>query len=234
MLEHIFEWVYTAVSGSVYVALTASFLWGMLSVAVSPCHLSSIPLIVGFISGQGKMTWRRAFGISSLFALGILVTIAFLGVVTGLMGRMWGDVGPWGNYIVAVIFLLVGLNLIGIIPTPFSGPGNIGLKRRGALAAFVLGLVFGIALGPCTFGFMIPVLEASRRAAAELNFIYAFALVALYGIGHCLVIALAGASAESVQRYLNWNEKSKGAVIVRRICGVLVIAAGAYLVSMTF
>lgn len=233
MLEHIFEWVYQAVSGSAYIALTASFVWGMLSVAVSPCHLSSIPLIVGFISGQGKMTRAQAFGISSLFAFGVLVTIAALGVVTGMMGRMWGDVGVWGNYIVAAVFLLVGLNLMGVIPTPFSGPGNISMQRRGALASFILGLVFGIALGPCTFGFMIPVLEASRRAAAESSIIYAVALVGLYGIGHCLIIALAGASAESVQQYLNWNERSKGAVILRRICGALVILAGAYMVYKT-
>lgn len=234
MLEHIIEWVYQAVAGSAYVALSASFVWGMLSVAVSPCHLSSIPLIVGFISGQGRMTRARAFGVSSLFALGVLVTIAILGVITGVMGRMWGDVGAWGNYVVAGVFLLVGLNLMGILPTPFSGPGNIGLKRRGGLAAFILGLVFGIALGPCTFTFMIPVLEASRRAAADSHLAYGISLVALYGIGHCLVITFAGASTEAVQQYLNWNEKSKGAVMLRRICGVLVLLAGAYLVYKTF
>ncbi len=233
MLEHLFEWVYGAVAGSAYVALSASLIWGILSVAISPCHLSSIPLIVGFISGQGKMSRSRAFGISSLFAFGVLVTIALLGVITGLMGKMWGDVGVWGNYVVALVFLLVGLNLMGIIPTPFSGPGNIKLKRRGALAAFILGLVFGIALGPCTFGFMIPVLEASRRAASESRLLYAISLVALYGIGHCLVIAFAGASAEAIQLYMNWNEKSKGVVIMRRICGVLVILAGVYMVKIT-
>lgn len=233
MLEHIFDWVYQAVAGSAWVALSASLAWGMLSVLVSPCHLSSIPLIVGFISGQGKMTRAKAFGISSLFALGVLVTIAILGIITGAMGKMWGDVGVWGNYVVAVIFFLVGLNLMGVIPTPFSGPGNVGMKRRGALAAFTLGLVFGIALGPCTFGFMIPVLEASRRAAAESHLLYGISLVALYGIGHCLVIAFAGASAEAVQNYLNWNEKSKGAIILRRVCGVLVLLAGAYLIYNT-
>lgn len=197
--------------------------------AVSPCHLSSIPLIVGFISGQGKMTRMSAFGISSLFALGVLVTIAALGVVTGMMGRMWGDVGPWANYLVAVIFLLVGLNLLDILPMPYSGPGHVGMKRRGPLAAFVLGLVFGIALGPCTFGFMIPVLDVSRRVAST-HLMFAISLIAAYGVGHCLVIALAGASAEAVQQYLKWNERSKGAIVLRRVCGVLVIAGGVYLV----
>lgn len=230
MLERLFEWIYAAVAGSAAVALSASFVWGVLSVAVSPCHLSSIPLIVGFISGQGQMTRARAFAISSLFALGVLVTIAILGVITGLMGRMWGDVGNWANFVVAALLVLVGLTMLDVIPMPFSGAsGGMKMTRRGGLAAFLLGLVFGIALGPCTFGFMIPVLEASRRAAAD-NLAYAISLVGLYGVGHCAIIAAAGTSAESVQRYLNWNERSRGAVIVRRACGVLVIAAAVYLV----
>lgn len=211
------------------IALAASFAWGILSVVLSPCHLSSIPLIVGFISNQGKLTLRRAFLTSLLFATGILVTIALIGVITAYMGRMVGDVGKYGNYIVAGIFFLVGLHLIGIIPMPYSGPKNADIGRRGLLAAFILGLVFGIALGPCTFAFMAPILMLSFKVAAA-NPVYAVILLAMYGIGHCSVIVAAGTSAEAVQRYLNWNEKSHGAVILKRICGVLVILGGVYLI----
>lgn len=228
-MEQLFTWVQNAVNGSAAVALTASFTWGILSIILSPCHLSSLPLIIGFISGQGKMTTRRAFGLSSLFALGILVTIGIIGVITAQMGRMMGDLGGYANYIVAVVFFVVGLHLMEIIPSPFSGPGAVGMKRRGLLAAFILGLVFGIALGPCTFGFMAPVLMVSF-ATAKTNLPYAIAILAVFGLGHCAVIAAAGTSAEAVQRYLNWNEKSKGATIMKRICGVLVLLGGIYLI----
>ena len=211
------------------VALGASFAWGILSVILSPCHLSSIPLIIGFISEQGELTTRRAFGLSALFGLGILVTIAVIGVVTAAMGRMYGDVGGYGNYLVAVVCFVVGLHLIGVIPMPFSGPGNVGMKRKGLLASFILGLVFGIALGPCTFAFMMPVLTFSFNIAAT-NVVYAVLLLALYGIGHCSVIVAAGTSTEAVERYLHWNERSQGASIVKRICGVLVILGGVYLI----
>lgn len=228
-MDSLFSWVEHAAAGSLPIALTASFVWGILSVILSPCHLSSIPLIVGFISGQGKTTRSHAMLISSLFAFGILVTIAVIGIITGLMGRMFGDIGGIGNYIVAGVFFLVGLVLLDIIPMPFQGPGSVGMKSRGPLAALVLGLVFGVALGPCTFGFMAPVLTAGI-AAAKTSLFYSISLLAAYGIGHCLVIALAGASAGAVQRYLNWNEKSHGAIILRRICGVLVLIAGLYLI----
>jgi len=220
-----------AVEGSAALALSASFVWGILSVILSPCHLSSIPLIVGFVSEQGTLTTRKAFSISLLFGLGILVTIGLIGVITAGMGRMMGDVGRYGNYLVAGGFFLVGLHLLGIIPMPFSGPGNAGLKMKGLLASFILGLVFGIALGPCTFAYMAPMLAVSFKVAAT-NLIYGVMLLAAYGIGHCSVIVAAGTSTEAVQRYLDWNEKSKGTQIVKRICGTLVIFGGIYLIHV--
>jgi cytochrome c-type biogenesis protein len=190
--------------------------------------LASLPLIVGFVNGQGKISTKRAFTISLLFAIGILVTIGIVGVVTASIGRMMGDVGRFGNYFVALIFFIVGLNLLGIIPMPWSAPGDIGIKKKGLFAAFLLGLIFGIALGPCTFAFMAPVIGVAFKEAGT-NLLYGVLLLAAYGIGHCCVIVFAGTFTEAVQRYMNWNEKSKGSLILKRICGVLVILGGIYL-----
>lgn len=228
-MESLFTTLTHAVEGSALVALSAAFLWGVLSILLSPCHLASIPLIVGFISEQRVETARRAFAIAGLFSLGILVTIALIGAVTAALGRMLGDVGAWVNYAVAAIFFLVGLHLLDVIPLPFSGPGNIGLKRRGLLAAFILGLVFGIALGPCTFAYMAPVLAVTVKVAAA-NALFAALLLTFYGLGHCGVIVAAGTFTEVVQRYLRWNERSRGAVILKRVCGVLVLLGGVYLI----
>ena len=114
----LFEVLNQAVEGTPLTAILASFVWGVLSIILSPCHLASIPLIVGFIDEQGRISTRRAFIISALFAVGILVTIAIIGVITSLAGRLMGDIGAYGSYLVAVIFLLVGLHLLEIIPIP--------------------------------------------------------------------------------------------------------------------
>ncbi|RPJ36701.1 MAG: cytochrome C biogenesis protein, partial [Planctomycetaceae bacterium] len=164
-MEKLFTTLTHAVEGTPAIALTAAFVWGILSILLSPCHLSSIPLIVGFIDKQGQMSTKRTFAISALFAGGILITIAAVGAVTAAAGRMMGDVGRYGNYFVAAIFFLVGLYLLDIITLPWSGPGQIGIKRKGMLAAFVLGLVFGIAIGPCTFAYMAPMLAVTFRVA---------------------------------------------------------------------
>jgi cytochrome c-type biogenesis protein len=228
-MQHFFTILTNAVEGTAVIALVASFIWGVLSILLSPCHLASIPLIVGFIDEQGKISTKRAFWISFLFAAGILITIGFVGAITAAAGRLMGDVGRYGNYFVAAIFFLVGLHLLDVIPMPFSGPSKIGIKSKGLLAAFLLGLIFGIAIGPCTFAYMAPMLAVTFKVAST-NIAYGILLLVFYGIGHCSVIVFAGTFTEVVQHYLNWSEKSQGAVILKRICGVLVLAGGLYMI----
>ncbi len=228
-MEKLFTTLTHAVEGTPAIALSAAFVWGILSILLSPCHLASIPLIVGFIDEQGRISTKRAFIISTLFAVGILITIGAIGAVTAAFGRMMGDVGRYGNYFVALVFFVVGLHLLGVIPMPWSGPGRVGMKRKGMLAAFILGLVFGIALGPCTFAYMAPMLGITFKLAAT-NIFYGVLLLIVYGLGHCSVIVLAGTCTELVQRYMNWNEKSRGAVILKKICGILVLMGGLYLI----
>ena len=227
-MQQLFTNLSHAVEGAPLIALTASVVWGILSIILSPCHLASIPLIVGFISEQGQVTARRAFWTSTLFAVGILITIAVIGAITAAAGRMMGDVGRYGNYFVALIFFAVGLHLLGVIPMPWSGPGQLGMKRKGLLAAFILGLVFGVALGPCTFAYMAPMLAVTFKLAKTAP-LYGASLLLAYGIGHCAVIVAAGTSTELVQRFLNWNEQSKGVTVVKCVCGLLVLIAGFYL-----
>jgi len=228
-MEKLFTTLTRAVEGSPLVAVAAAFVWGILSIVLSPCHLASIPLIIGFVDEQGRISTKRAFVIATLFAGGILITIAGIGAVTAAAGRMMGDIGAWGNYFVAVIFFLVGLHLLDVIPIPWSGPRQVGVKRKGMLAAFILGLVFGIALGPCTFAYMAPMLGVTFKVAST-NVMYGILLLTMYGIGHCSVIVFAGTFTEVVQHYLNWNERSKGAVLLRKVCGVLVLLGGVYLI----
>jgi len=228
-MEQLFITLSRAIDGSPAWAVSAAVVWWVLSIVLSPCHLASIPLIVGFISEQGPVSTRRALAISTLFSVGILVTIAVIGAITAAAGRMMGDVGRYGNYFVAAIFFVVGLHLLGVIPMPWSGAGQVGMKRKGLVAAFVLGLVFGIALGPCTFAFMAPVLAVAFQVGTT-QFLYGALLLLAYGIGHCAVIVAAGTSTELVQHFLNWNEKSRGVAIVKSLCGILVILGGVYMI----
>lgn len=220
------------VEGAPLIAIAASFAWGVLSVLLSPCHLSSIPLIVGYVSNPGKTSTRRAFLLSTLFSLGILVSIACIGAITAAAGRILGDIGRFGNYFVAIIFLFFGLNLLGIISLPGGGSRWIKMKNDRLLPIFSLGLIFGLALGPCTFAFMAPMLGVVFRFTST-NLLYGLLLLSAFSFGHCTVIITAGTSSQWVQHYLNWNEKSKGTNILKKACGILVLLGGIYLIYCT-
>jgi len=107
-----------------------------------------------------------------------------------------------------------------------------GQPRRGALGAFLFGFIFGVALGPCTFGFMAPVLGVTFGLAKTAP-LFALGVLVLFGLGHCTVIGLAGFSSTWVQRWLAWQDTTPGAKWLRRGCGVLVLAAGIWLVVST-
>jgi cytochrome c-type biogenesis protein len=218
-----------AMGGTPFIALAAAFAWGVLSILLSPCHLASIPLIVGYLQGGEAVTPRRAALLSTLFALGILGSIALIGAITSAAGRMLGDLGPWGNYAVALVFFVFGLHLLGVLPIPDRWRPAPAQPRRGAFGALVLGLIFGVALGPCTFGFMAPVLGVTFGLAKTAP-LFAFGVLGLFGLGHCSVIGLAGVSSTWIQRWLNWQNNQPAARWLRRSCGVLVLLGGAYLV----
>jgi len=222
-----------AIEGAPLIAVAASFIWGILSIVLSPCHLTTIPLIIGYLSKQRELSTKKAFYLSTIFSVGILMSIAVIGGITAAAGQILGDVGKIGNYVVAMVFLIFGLSLLGILPLNFPGLGPIKSQRKGYFSVLSLGLVFGLALGPCTFAFMAPMLGIVFNLTAK-NLLKGLVLLSAFAVGHCAVIIAAGTSTRLVQQITKWDEQSKGITIIRKICGILVLLGGIYLVYSTF
>jgi cytochrome c-type biogenesis protein len=227
----LFSYLGNAVSGAPLTALAAAFAWGVLSVMLSPCHLAGIPLIVGYIGDRQVRGAREAFLVSFLFATGILITIAAVGALTAAAGRILGNVGPWGYYLGAALFFVFGLYLLDVIPLPVFIRGGVRAQGRGFGAALLMGLLFGAALGPCTFAYMAPILGVTFRLSADTP-LYGASLLGAFGLGHCAVIAAAGTSAGAVQRYLSWGERSRGPALMRKACGGLLLLGGLYILYL--
>jgi cytochrome c-type biogenesis protein len=162
-----------------------------------------------------------------------LFTIALIGIITASMGRLMGDVGIWGNLIVAAIFILIGLYLMDIIHWNWGGININNNGHSGVWSAFILGLIFGVGLGPCTFAFLAPILGVVFQIASE-NWFKSILLISAFAVGHCIVIVVAGSLTNLVQKYLNWSEESKIILYIKRISGLLVVLGGVYFIYISF
>lgn len=227
MLSDLFQMLNHAMTSSPATALAAAFLWGICSVVLSPCHLASIPLLIAYVNDQDVKSARHAAVLSTLFALGILITMALIGIVTAAAGRMTGDTGAIGGYVMSAVFILIGLHLMDVVSIPWFGTHKEKVQSKGRLGAILLGLLFGIASGPCTFAFLAPVLAVVFNAAS-VNTPFGFLLLALYGLGHCAVLIIAGTSVERAQHFADWNRETKTARHVKTVIGILLILAGLY------
>ena len=129
-------------------------------------------------------------------------------------------------------FILIGLYLMDIIRIGWNRL-NIGHKQRSGLrGAFIIGLIFGVGLGPCTFAFLAPVLGVVLRIANE-NWLKAIMLLLAFAAGHCMIIVAAGSLTNLVQKYLNWSNESKISLYIKRLSGLLVVLGGIFFIYTT-
>ena len=228
MLESIFltvnEWM---ISGTA-IAAVGCFAWGMISVLFSPCHLASIPLIVAYVGGQEQAINPKQAGVySSLFALGLFISIALIGIVCALLGRMLGDVGNFWQIFVGGVLIWVALGILGVEKCSVSGSLLYRLNLKGLSGAFLLGLAYGVLSGSCTFGFIAPILAVitiQQQIATGIFYILLFA------VGHCLPIVVAGSSTAAVRKLMENRAWQGTGNWFRRAAGIIIVLLGVYFI----
>lgn len=232
MLDSIFLSVNHWMTGGIWIAAAGCFLWGVISVLFSPCHLASIPLIVGYVGGQEKMVQPRQAGIYSvLFTTGLFITIALIGIICALLGRMLGDVGSWWQVLVGMILIWVALGMLGVEKCAMPGGSLHKLNIKGKFGAFVLGLAYGVLSGSCTFGFIAPILAiitVQEKIAAGVI------LIILFAVGHCLPIVIAGSSTAAVKKLLENSAWNGAGTWFRKLAGITIALLGGYFILSPF
>lgn len=223
-----------ALSGATWMAALAALAWGLASIWMSLCHLAGVPLIVAYLAAGDQGTrpnpdHKRA-AVILLFALGSLLSLAPLGALTLLLGRVAGDLGVAGNYLVAVLCIAAGLYLLGWLPLERLGRGLPQPATRGPAAALLLGLIFGFALGPCAFAWIAPLLGVAWMQTAQ-GLVLPGALLSAFAVGHIAGILLAAGSLSRVQRWLDTLGKGHGFAYGRVACGGLLLAGAGLLIA---
>ncbi len=208
-------------------ALLAVFTAGILT-AASPCVLAMIPLMMAYVAGQKDR--RRptlvAFGYSLLFILGLSMAFTAMGMLVALAGQVWGDIPSWWNWIVALVCLLMGLHLSDLIQFRIPSLTRYKPEARGALGALVLGLMFGFVSAPCAAPILIVLLTYLAGSGASI--VYGGTLLFVYGLGHSMLILIAGTSVGLAQKMIDSTKLQNTATALRRVAGGIIIITGLY------
>lgn len=209
-------------------AIGAVFLGGLLT-AANPCVLAMIPLMMGFVAGRDqdeKPTILRSFGYSLVFVLGLSITFTALGMIAALTGSLYGDVSSVWNWIVAIVCVVMGLHLAGVLNFEIPALVKLQPKTRGFLGAFVLGLLFGLVSAPCAGPVLIVLL--TYLAGSDSSVAYGGVLLLAYALGHSLLILVAGTSMGAARRLIESKRLTRVMDVMRRGAGVVIILVGVY------
>jgi cytochrome c biogenesis protein CcdA len=165
----------------------------------TPCSLSSIPLVIGYVGGVGRRDTKRAFWLSITFAAGAAVTFTTLGVIASIAGRLMGTSASWWYIILGVLMILMALQTWGIfeiVPSSYLISKN---TKKGFIGAFIAGILGGIFSSPCSTPVLIALLAI---VAGKGSILWGILLLLLYSIGHGILAIIAGTSmpADSVAR----------------------------------
>ncbi|MCB2149386.1 MAG: cytochrome c biogenesis protein CcdA [Deltaproteobacteria bacterium] len=219
-------------TGGLAVAAAGAFVWGLVSVMFSPCHLASIPLIVAYVGGQETaVNPRKASLYAGAFTIGLFITIAAVGGICTFLGRILGDVGIWWQVLVGAVLIWVALGMLGVQVCTLSSSLLYRLNFRGIPGAFGLGLAYGILSGSCTFGFIAPILAI---VTVQQKIVNGSVMMMLFALGHCLPIVVAGSSTAMVRRLTESSAWQGAGQWFRRGAGVVIALLGIYFITGPF
>lgn len=224
-METLFGDIQQLIQHHPWLGVVAVFIGGMVT-ASNPCVLVMVPLMISLIAGQkGGISLRKAFFFSLQFILGLAVTFTALGLVSALMGRMFGDIGVFWKYIIAAVCLVMGVHLLGLIKINFPVPRGLSVEKAQNLGAFLLGLLFGAVSTPCA----VPILAVLLAfIASKGNVFYGGLLLFIYALGHSLLILIAGTSTAAAKKLIEAKGWRKMNVALQKVAGVVILLVGVY------
>jgi len=226
-MESLFGDIQQLLQHSPWLAVVAVFAGGV-TTALNPCVLAMIPLLVSVVAGNRETTTiKRSLVFSLFFVLGLAITFTVLGLISALMGRMFGNVGQFWKYVVAGVCLFMGLHLLGLLKWNFPVPAGIRVKKQGYIGAFLLGLLFGVVSTPCA----VPILAVLLAFVAEKgNVFYGGFLLFVYALGHSALVLVAGTSVGAAKALIESKGLRAAHAILQKLAGVLIIGIGLYFV----
>ncbi len=224
IVQGIFENIQTIIQQQHGLAFFAVFIGGLIS-AASPCVLAAIPLVIGYVGGYSEGNKKKAAFFSLAFVLGLSITFTLLGAAASVMGQFLGFMGRWLYVGFAVIAILMGLQLMGIISIPLPFQKTKAIKTKGLVGAFLLGMLTGTVSSPCATPVLAVILAyVSTRG----DMVYGGSLLFIYALGHCALIFVAGLSIGLTESVISSRGAKNFSLYAKKLSGVLLVVIGIY------
>lgn len=230
MINEWLEQLSSLIQSSLWLAPVLALLAGILT-SFTPCSLSSIPLVIGYVGGTGQKNTKRAFRLSLTFALGSAVTFTILGVIASLAGKLMGTSASWWYIILGVLMVLMALQTWGIfeiIPSSYLISKN---TKRGYVGAFIAGILGGVFSSPCSTPVLIALLAI---VAGKGNIIWGILLLLIYSVGHGILAIVAGTSVGLVQKITTNKKYGRFSIVLKVIMGMIILLIGFYMFYLGF
>ncbi|SDM94743.1 cytochrome c biogenesis CcdA family protein [Acetanaerobacterium elongatum] len=219
-----------AITASGWLAPLLALLAGVLT-AFTPCSLSTVPLVIGYVGGTGEKDTGRSFLLSLTFTAGMAVTFTALGTAASLLGRLFTGAGRWWYILLGVLMLLMALQtweLFSFIPSTYALSRN---KRRGYLGALLAGILGGLFSSPCATPVLVVLLAL---VAKNGSLAWGVLLLLLYSLGHGVLVIAAGTSVGLVQKLSSSGRYGVFSRVLKIVLGILMVLLAFYMFYLGF
>ncbi len=207
-----------------WASIAIIFVAGLLT-SLTPCMLSMLPITIGYIGGYEAKNRIQAAAQSTWFSLGLATTLAGLGIIASLLGKVYGQVGIGLPIVVSIVAILMGLNLLEALPLPmpsFDSMGWISQDLPTGVRSYLLGLTFGLVASPCS----TPVLATLLAWVSTTgDLILGGVLLLFYAMGYVTPLILAGTFTANIKKFLEIRQWSGW---ITPASGILLVAFGVF------
>ena len=230
MIDQWLETLSSAINNSMLLAPLIALLAGVLT-SVTPCSLSSVPLVIAYVGGATRNDAGKAFRLSLVFSAGMAATFTALGTMAALLGRLMGMSSSWWYIVLGVIMLLMALQTFEIynfIPSTYLISKN---TKRGYIGALIAGILGGVFSSPCATPVLVVLLGLVARSG---NVIWGVLLLLFYSIGHSGLVLIAGTSTGFVKKLAASDKYGKFSMVLKYFMGGVILLIAFYMFYLGF
>ncbi len=224
------EYISDTISANMWLAPLLALFAGVLT-SITPCALTTVPLVIGYVGGRGERDTKRAFRLSVVFSLGMAATFTVLGTAASLLGRLMQGTGSWWYILLGILMILMALQtweIFNFIPSSYAINKN---TKRGFFGAFLAGILGGFFSSPCATPVLIVLLAI---VAKQGNLIWGILLLLLYSLGHSFLVLIAGTSVGFVQKISSSDRYGMASKVLKLLMGSLILLMAFYMFYLGF